>query len=1259
MSNCTAWQILRRQATTHSHHISRTDKCTRLYQQHRRRLASTRQGAGVTTGEERLRSELHAGLWTQSVSRREQAWGLYQKIANKGLSWTTVEQLLEVLSRDKDSTQALERIAKVLTTVTSQRELLEDEISAVQRICSNIESGQAPNTVPPSKAAATADTHIETTAALKRMLGQPSLPVPTDTIKTADTATTKSADICADASQEALDHMLRGPPISIDNRQVWRHYLAITTSGTRLKIGPAIRLVKYASTIGWIGGRRFLEQIERDIQRGAIDLPQLLTPELVQAYAKLGSFDDAERCYSAAESSDRLTWSFCLALFWSFRQKRGQELFDTQLLAHGRATPAMFGILLSEYAQMSNPKAAYALFDAFKHMGLQPTKRFLGSMARACAGDTDDARGSRRLAEAVALARSWGLALGSSFLFGLLRGYDGVQQNEIFDAVAAKADLTGYSNRSAHLCVTVMNNAAFRGNRDLVVEMARRITKVSDRSKAQAIHALCVVGEIELARSLFGADKQDFIENNATANIGLELALADPQMGPQALAEEAARLVAKGYTPTFALFNQLINELFLRGGASVALSVFERLSSCGVPASTTLLLRVIRMYLYGLNPERALPLFDKLRSNLHDSSLGSIHLHPPTIRKLVLLIVERQGFEKAQDAFEFLRTLPVDQSKLPYGTVIAFCIRHDMPDYAHSLIRHIVQRDISIEPTTVSICCRYLMSTSTVSDTINFLRYLNRTRRSLEFVTDDIFASALNLCAQTGRMVDFEWVVRTLVDSPYRNSVWSCIADKLGLDHPRALFRMVLIALEGREKRAGDTALFILESSSTSKYRALLAEIVLHVMNQNNQVPTRKHLTRAFSYILGAWLDAWQNQTNSKAPHSRVSLPRLAQVLQSNLALAINSGVSSALLVRALGALSYTKPEEYESYIQILREADSSLVNVVFYGAIANGCSRCGMMEGVTAVLDEIQRRQIKPSAKLLTMVLQCYTKLIAPATLKKDSELPLDTTEPSEEDMAEEHDDNHHLAFDDTHEQQDLQSDNQPDDMFDGAEEFSEGHFVDQAVDFHKVCLSKMLHVWEQFYYYNLTIPRSAYSIMIHACTKAHKFQDAELFIQNMTEQGIGHDDITAARWMSLHLRQGDIDQALYIFGAIGSHARCLELGSNALGLDTLTRNAEHFALLVNYYLDRENLHNAMTLLQAMHKAELVGRPWLYIRVLRCLAEADQRDMLIEVMRQMARLNAKVDDAMVEVVKSYLTKPPVEPDTDIDTDTQVDPNTN
>ncbi|KAJ1941097.1 hypothetical protein GGF37_003701, partial [Kickxella alabastrina] len=1113
MSNCIAWQHLRRRAIAHSR-TAKTGDIKQISTQHRRRLTT----AGLTA-DQRLRNELRADSQAGSAARREEAWGMYRRVSREQLSWETLERLLEVMAGDTDGARALGRIAHVLTEITARRELEAGEIATVERICARLEKPLGADNVPPLVPQA------------------PAQPIGAQVQRAPDPLGSEGAGRPSGPElAEALEGLLDQPSICTDPRAVWRAYRAAIASGTALDGAMAKRLVNYGANLGLINGRRLLAQIERDLAQGHAETLALVRPTLIRAYARLGSIKDAQRCYAAAEAKgDDVDWSMCLALFWSVRQKEGQALFDTRLAAGGRATAPMFGALLSEYAQMNNAPAAYALFDTMRRLGLEPDAQALGALAQACALDADQSRSSARLAEVSAFMRSWGRAPDSDFLVGLLRGYGEAQQDEMFDAVAGRIDTANPARQPASLCAVIMENAARRGNRPLVAAMARRVSAKPGQGVSRAVRALCAVDNVPLAREIGGLGSTRFPENNETENIALELALADGSIEPRELARMAESMAERGFTPSFRLFGRLVDELWLRGGSDVALGAFDRLFALGVPASIQLLFKALRLRLHGPQPLSALPVYDHLRDHLRSTDLGHLNLPASTAHGLVSILIEHRGIAHALSAFDFLCTLPVPRRSLPYGMVITYCINNRLRDRSHAMISHAVQHNIPMHPAAANLCSHYLALNSTASDAANFLRYLQRTR-GLGPVSDDVCDTVLFRCVEAGRMVDFEWVVGALAEShTTRQSVWGRLTDRLAPHYMHALLLMVRTAVGATEVKM-QVAQSILDSVAQSVYGCVVADMVLRVLREHSLSPTRKIYTRAFSHVLVS-LTKCQRDPKDLLPN--LSASYLANCLKRNIGPAIDAGMSLPMIVRSLAAISSSSLGAYEDCLGLVRDLPAGRLDIGLFGAIAKGCAQCGSVRGVESVLDEMRVHKVKPSSKILTMIMDCYMRIIPPARQSRRLAVAagrLDAGQSLADGSAQQDhsvaDPEHFFSLNGEEERAAIEARK--------AQEAEEGHFIDYAIEHHKMCLGKLLLVWEEFDYHKIYTPRAAYSTLIQACIRAQDYAKAESFIDLMVSKGIPHDETTALHWISLHLRQNNIDSALRVFGAMGSLERC-----------------------------------------------------------------------------------------------------------------------
>ncbi|KAJ1887217.1 hypothetical protein LPJ66_009230 [Kickxella alabastrina] len=350
-----------------------------------------------------------------------------------------------------------------------------------------------------------------------------------------------------------------------------------------------------------------------------------------------------------------------------------------------------------------------------------------------------------------------------------------------------------------------------------------------------------------------------------------------------------------------------------------------------------------------------------------------------------------------------------------------------------------------------------------------------------------------------------------------------------------ALLLMVRTAVGATEVKL-QVAQSILDSVAQSVYGCVVADMVLRVLREHSLSPTRKIYTRAFSHILDS-LTKCQRDPKDLLPN--LSAPYLANCLKRNIAPAIDAGMSLPMIVRSLAAISSSSLGAYEDCLGLVRDLPAGRLDIGLFGAIAKGCAQCGSVRGVESVLDEMRVHKVKPSSKILTMIMDCYMRIIPPARQSRRLAVAagrLDAGQSLAGGLAQQDhsvaDPEHFLALNGEEERAAIE-----------AQEAEDGHFIDYAIEHHKMCLGKLLLVWKEFDYHKIYTPRAAYSTLIQACIRAQDYAKAESFIDLMVSKGIPHDETTALHWISLHLRQNNIDFALRVFGAMGNLERCEQL--------------------------------------------------------------------------------------------------------------------
>ncbi|KAJ1809273.1 hypothetical protein LPJ56_006000, partial [Coemansia sp. RSA 2599] len=304
------------------------------------------------------------------------------------------------------------------------------------------------------------------------------------------------------------------------------------------------------------------------------------------------------------------------------------------------------------------------------------------------------------------------------------------------------------------------------------------------------------------AKAICGeGDARRFPINNLTANMLLEISLSDASTDPRQLAADATRMVSDGFTPSLRLFSQLVNTLWFRGGANLALSVYENLLAAGVPASVGLLLKVVQLRLRSSNRRLALDAFETACDRLRSIDVGRLYLDDKSMLGLMELLIDQKGIYPALRAFEFLQGLPINQSSLPYGLMIEHLINSSLFDRAHSLIRKVVQNDICVSSQGAKVSSRYFLLTSTVSDAVNFLRYLHRTD-SLWNVDVATVDSVLLRCVEARRMADFKWICEVMAKYKLIVPVWVRAVDRFAPSNGYVLLEMVRAILLNVDRKS-------------------------------------------------------------------------------------------------------------------------------------------------------------------------------------------------------------------------------------------------------------------------------------------------------------------------------------------------------------------------------------------------------------------------------------------------------------------------
>ncbi|KAJ1965329.1 hypothetical protein GGI12_000854 [Dipsacomyces acuminosporus] len=908
--------------------------------------------------EERLLDELRLLSQSGSLAQRESAWGMYLRIANGGAASTsgigaeTMICLFELISRDDNSSRVLARISEALCHIKNHRQLTDSEIASVQRICDDIEAHRIPHSRSPvfpprEQSLQPRDSHKP--KAPKHTVANHPLYQSRPAIQQ------QACEMPADVN--TLRQTLEMRPVLTDPAAVWRAYRDIVDHGSdeliaQLTKQDMTRLVAYCGSMGAIAGVHCLTRIEID----AIAKPDLFpSPHavLITAYAKLGSLGNSRRCYQdAIECRYRdlapVEWSMCIALFKSSRQKEGRAIFD-RLVDAGAATSQMYSILLTEYTIMHNTKAAFALFGDMCKLNIKPEYRAFCALATACSMSRDPGnRNIMQLDEVIAGMKSWGYTPDTQFFVSILKGYHRSNQHGLFSGLLARLkvhqldiDIDMYS--------VMLANAAACKQTDVAISLANIVTE-EPHNIPKVVQALCstrlaskVPGIIELKR---------LPENNELANARLELEIHSPKSSsdPQRLLDYIDRaMLQRGFTPSFRLFRDVIRHLWLYGGRGLAISVYERLSSAGVPKSIGTLATALQLYAGSNVPHAALGVFDELAEHLEGSDLGSVSLHAPTLDKLMRLLIERRGIDPTQDALDMLLRLPIDKSTLPYGPLIEYYVNHKHTKRSRSIISHVVQYNVPLMPRAINIYCRDLAQESTATDFANFLRYLSRTR-SLDKVADDVFGSFFVICAAQNKVFDFEWAARALAAMHGRETVWRLIVDLLAKQSTRSLALLVRSALKTKES-AARMALSLLTSTRKSPWCAVVADSVLLALKDVDVSPSRQ----TYNLAISALTRSWTAHSSLPDPKTKSATPQglLVESLSRNIYNAIQARIAPSLITRSLLVLSLAQELEYQG----LSASQAT------YAMLLQACINAKRYDHAEALLSEMLDRGVAHSS--------------------------------------------------------------------------------------------------------------------------------------------------------------------------------------------------------------------------------------------------------------------------------------------------------
>ncbi|KAJ2059563.1 hypothetical protein GGI17_004331 [Coemansia sp. S146] len=1208
---------------------------------------NTRSTHSDQSPEERLLAQLHQLSRTGARAQREAVWGLYQRLDKEHagihtFAPSTVLQLLELLAGDSDELRALARISAAVRDISGRRQLTEQEVNWVQRICRDIDEGCLPSI---SRSIVGNVGNVERLS-LDQPTGRSSRSkVFTTLLPLSSSEPAANPDgTCPEVAQ--LRQLLSNPPIAVDPTQVWRFYrtaiAATLADGRRRLTREDMRdLIIYCGSLGSIAGRRFLAQIETDATTDPLLYPTRFRV-LLTTYAKLGLLDDARRCYQDALQSEFLPltsfeeFSMCQALLRSSRHKEGQALFD-KLTRAGQARSFMYDMMIREYVLTWNTEMAFALLEDMRRRDIEPTLNCFCVLATACTLDPDADRSSKRLSDLIACMKSWGCAPDKRFFVAILKGYHWSGQHSMFDGLLQRLRAHGLGS-DAMLGKVAMENASERMHPDLAVAMARVAAQTPENIPkiAQVLSQMGLTSELSAC-----VDLSQYPDNNLTANARLCILLGCSEMAadPQALVDEVTRMIERGFTPSFRLFFRTIRHICLHGGLQLAIRTYAALVAAGVPTGIELLFFVLQMHLEAGDSVAAIATYEELRERLRDSDFTRLSIYGPTMEKLVLMLIESRGIVEARQALDFLSGMPVNRQYLPYSPLIEYYVNHKMLDESHGLAGYVVQHDISLKPRTVNLYCRYLASRSSTTDFANFLRYVQRTH-SLRVVSDDILGAFFALCALEHKVADLEWIIGVMSSMRRWLGAWSAAIDRLAEVDSQLLPFVVHTAINVSQDQ-GRTAVDLLEGTVKSPFREVVADLVLTTLEAHGTMPPRYAYEKALTAFTQSWLTNYSSPR--KVANVNASEEFVIKALRRHIASAVKAGVPALLLTITMQALSSTSRTAYEECLDFLSTMPPELLDARFYCAIAGSCSHYGSVEGVNSVFEAMRQHGVPLTASALSSLLHCYANVKPPRELRFEQSIPPPTTRDS---------------------RLDTQISGSPpgitppsaaaDVAVDAASPVDSALTVDVVGDdqmwlghseacrptgFYSMSLTKVMSIWKEFEYLDLPVSGSGYAVVTRAHINAGKHQAAEAFFVEMVDRGIPHSEITAALWIQSRLMQDDISGALDIFSAIGNSTRCAALAQKNWcfnTLDKVQRTPRQFLVIIRYYLTQGEIDKASAIMSAMHKSGLVASTKLYAEVLRRLAQSGRHEVIVDMLRQMVKVGVIMDAQLMDAIRGY-----------------------
>ncbi|KAJ2851245.1 hypothetical protein IWW36_001266 [Coemansia brasiliensis] len=1187
---------------------------------------------GIRQHEEQLVNEIQLLTRSGSFAQREVCWGLYKRGVELGigshlLDSSTIISLISSVASDKDMNRSLKRIVEILNDITSMRELTDNEIDHIRLIWEHFEATKDTSVVwkPQHNEACLAIAGSPNNKKeLAKAVNAPDIPINSASM---DVNTTRDPSKRAQAVTR-LRYLFNCAPIFVDPVKLWETYRWARSTGAETDYDALTRedmaqLIKCCADLGKITGQRFLMRIEIDLSTSTYPAPDLYG-WLMVSYAKLGLFEHSQRIYDKASTSSKykdeayyaklIDWGFCRALFSASRQIEGRQIFDN-LVAARQATPRMYYFLIKEYVLMRNVEQAFALFDEIYRKSMLVNQKTFNMLAVACGLDKNSKRANERLAAIIACMRSWHISPDTMFFISLLKGYSRSGQQHMFDGLATRLRLHQTSS-NIEFDKVVMVNAAQCNNKELALAMGELVAQ-DPNSIPKVVSTLCDLGQASFAKKLALLSK--YPSNNITANLQLEMCISDPSIVAEVgkLQDQVADMLKHGFTPSFRLTKDLIGKIWFHEGRDAAIRTYKMLTASGAPISVSLLLLMLQIYAQASLPHDLISVFAELRGRLSRSDFGIFQVPEPVIRKLIDTLIEYQGIEAAQSAFDFLSSLSILPARLPFTSMIRYYINFCIYDKLQALLGRIVQHNIPISAQGINLCCNYIAENMTVGDLANFLRYLERANR-LNRVSDDVLASFFAMGIHEYKMADIRWAVGALIRLNRNDITWKTIIDRLAvINNKDSLSRFVKVAM--KKGPMLEVARKLVSSARASAWGAIVGDAVITILRQSKFSVDIRIYQAVFSKVLSTW-DSMQSLKMTDA-RSKITVMSLAEILERNIGAAIAAGIYPPLAASSLLIISSSSSYAYLRCLNIIRGINTQTHCVSFYGAIARGCARFGSVEGADRIMQEMQEQSIRPNVRILNTVMSCY----ANSSPQSMSYLEQVVTRPDQLDLVTKRE-----IVDDI---------STPDAVsLDPSKALA---FGNARVKIQESSLAKVMSVWHRFKQLDLTPNHETYAIMLQALTNARKYKICDDLLKKMAYENRSHNADTAYAWIRLCLIRGDIKTALEIFNSIGDRAFCKQLtasDSRYRGLELVTLVPKHFAIFIHRYLANAEYEAAMRMFVKMHQENLKGQPWLYSLLLNTLANADRRDLFIQVMKQMVASNVAITDEVMQVVRRYLS---------------------